>query len=115
MVFYGKNNCNTILYISSGIDTWSTKSNCKYLYEFSLKSAEKSNKNTPCTNRPVKCDICQPPLNIIWTCNLKAHYSSLHSHVEIPSYGIIEENEVISSLNKKQYKKAKRISNKISK
>ena len=72
--FCGKNNCNTILYISPGIDTWSTKSNCKYFYGFSLKWAEKSNKNTPFTNRPVKCDICEPPLNIIWTYNLKAQY-----------------------------------------
>ena len=53
--FCGKNGCNSILFISSGTDTWSVKSNCKFFYDFSLKAAAKSNKNTPCTNRPVKC------------------------------------------------------------
>jgi hypothetical protein len=96
--FCGKNGCNSILYISSGTDTWSVKSNCKYFYDFSLKAAAKSSKNTPCTNRPVKCEICPAPLNIVWTYDLRPHYTNLHSLVTVQNDGIISSVEINATL-----------------
>jgi len=78
------------LFISSGSDTWSVKSNCTYWYDFNLKALETSTSNSPSTNRPVKCLICPPPLNIFWSYNLKAHYEIKHSLLTVQENGIID-------------------------
>ena len=80
--------------------TYGLSSNCKYKYEFSLKSAEprkdnKIKKSAPCTNRPVLCAEC---LNLkstsyFWSYNLKTHYNIHHSNIQIPSIAIISEEE----------------------
>ena len=32
---------------------------CKYFYKFSLGPATKVSDVSPCTNRPVECDLCK--------------------------------------------------------
>ena len=56
-------------------------SNCKFHVNFNLKSAGKSTKSKPGTNRPVKCDRCQVT---VWSYNIDQHYLSCHPGVEAP-------------------------------
>ena len=107
--FCGKNGCNSILFISSGTDIWCVKPNCKYFYDFSLKAAAKSSKNTPCTKRPVKCEICPAPLNIVWTYDLRTHYTNLHSLVTVQNDGIISSDEINATLAFKKKDNTKRL------
>ena len=51
---------------------------CSYGYAFSLKSATKSSKRTPCTNRPTRCKICKC---VFWSYNILIHYALQHSHL----------------------------------
>ena len=54
------------------------ESNCTYMSKFSLKSAEKSTKTGPCTNRPVPCSVCKV---ITWSYSLPSHYICQHFYV----------------------------------
>ena len=65
-------------------------SNCKFAEKFSLKAAEKSTKNSPCTNRPVICGICKL---IVWSYNIKIHFERIHIGYEVPD--MISEEEII--------------------
>jgi len=40
------------------------QSDCKYFVKFSMKAVEKTSKYSPCSNRPVRCEICQ---HIYWS------------------------------------------------
>ena len=50
-------------------------SNCTAFKKFSLASAQKSTDNTPCTNRPVACQICKV---VYWSYALGKHYEQKH-------------------------------------
>lgn len=65
-------------------------SNCTFFTKFSLKSAEKSTKTSPCTNRPVKCEVCKL---VYWSYNIQIHYERNHIGHNIPS--MISEDEII--------------------
>ena len=60
--YCGKIGCSITLEPTSGRSAqkvYGPKSaDCDYFYSFSLKSAEKISALNPCTNRPVKCDLC---------------------------------------------------------
>ena len=47
-------------------------------YPFSLGSALKSSKRTPCTNRPIRCKICKC---VFWSYSILIHYAFQHSHL----------------------------------
>ncbi len=73
--FCGNIGCKIELQVTSGKGinkTLGLKSDCKFYVKFSLKSAEKCTKNSPCTNRPVKCSICD---QVYWSYNMKSHYT----------------------------------------
>ena len=57
-------------------------SNCKYFLRFSLRPAESSTKNKPCTNRPIECKICK---TVLWSYNIEPHYHVNHPLEDIPS------------------------------
>ena len=71
-------------------------SNCIYFQKFSLKAAEKSTTNSPCTNRPVECVICKL---IIWSYNIKIHYDRIHTGIQIPFMISDDEKKRIKALN----------------
>ena len=52
------------------------QSNCPDYRKFSLASARTSTQNTPCTNRPVECDICKV---VYWSYYLKKRYEENHA------------------------------------
>ena len=55
--------------------------NYRYTVKFSLKSAEKSTKSGPCTNRPIRSNICK---SIYWSYNLAQYSNERHSVHPIP-------------------------------
>ena len=60
--FCGLKDCSIELERGSGRGKTATMvpgSNCEYVSKFSLKSAEKSTKSGPCTNRPILCEHCK--------------------------------------------------------
>ena len=83
--FCGGDSCNISIIVSSGVGKNANKgvaSNCKYFNRFSLKPAETSTKNKPCTNRPVECDLCK---TVLWSYNIESHYHVNHFGEDIPS------------------------------
>ena len=68
--------------------TFIPTSNCKMYKKFSLKSAMTSTTNTPCTNRPVKCDCCSV---VYWSYALEKHYKEKHPESECTE--IVSEKE----------------------
>ena len=70
-------------------------SNCEYS-KFSLKSAEKSTKSGPCTNRPVLCDQCK---TVQWSYNLPFHFRSKNSDYPVPKR-IADEEEKSMGIKK---------------
>ena len=83
--FCGLEGCSIDLVRGSGRGKTATMipgSNCEYVCKFDLKSAEKSTKSGPCTNRPVVCSICS---TIHWSYNLPIHFCLKHSDHPIPA------------------------------
>ena len=64
---------------------------CKYRYNFSLKSAEKISAFNPCTNRPIKCEMCSL---VVWSYNMKSHYSMAHSNNDLPEKYLLKDDEI---------------------
>jgi len=56
---------------------------CKY---FNLKAAAKSTTFFPCTDHPVKCDLCQ---GIYWSYNLKIYHQQNHPSICFPDDKVI--------------------------
>ena len=61
-----------------------------------FSSAAKSTTFSPCTNHPVKCDLCQ---GIYWSYNLKIHYQQNHPSICFPDDKVIS-NKELSALKK---------------
>ena len=64
------------------------ESNCSMFQKFSLTSAQTSTANTPCTNRPVDCQICKV---VYWSYAMQKHYEQ--KHVDSPCPELIAEEE----------------------
>jgi hypothetical protein len=93
--FCGTGSCRTNLSISSGYGvnkTYRAVSKCTYFTKFNLKSISKTSKNSPCTNRPVKCDVSECT-EIIWSYAMKLHFEKMHPLVEFPTDFVISEQE----------------------
>ena len=91
--FCGLDGCSVDLVRGSGRGKNTTLvpgGNCEYLHKFSIKSAEKSTKSGPCTNRPVACEVCKV---IVWSYNLPEHYRKKHTNHPIPSQITAEERK----------------------
>ena len=91
--FCGLVGCTIDLVNGSGrgkTTTLTAGGNCRYRVKFSLKSAEKSTKSGPCTNRPISCKICK---SIYWSYNLAQHFKERHS--DYPTPKIVEDVEYI--------------------
>jgi hypothetical protein len=76
--FCGIVGCKISIVKTSGYGTsanYGPDSDCKYKIRFSLGAVAKGSKSAPCTNRPVKCAICQ---NIYWSYNLEQHFENSH-------------------------------------
>jgi hypothetical protein len=56
--------------------TYKAQSNCTHDYDFSIASCLKLSDNNPCSNRPVKCELCENA--VVWSYGLNLHYSLLH-------------------------------------
>ena len=56
-------------------------SNCKFDVKFSLKSAVTPGERTPCSNRPVLCELCK---TVYWNYGLYDHYAAVHTGETCP-------------------------------
>ena len=65
-------------------------SNCDYKVKFSLKSAEKFTKSSPCTNRPVICSLCKTK-TVNWSYNMYLHMKEKHGDYSPDEWKISEE------------------------
>ena len=77
--YCGGNDCNIELKKTSG-EFSKPFSNCKYHVNFSLKPAERSTRSKPCTNRPIKCELCDVTM---WSYNIEPHYLVSHPDMDI--------------------------------
>jgi hypothetical protein len=91
-VFKSQDTCGFCGIVGSKIDLTKTSgfgsrktlgpnSNCSYFYGFSLKAAVKMTERSPCTNRPVKCDLCE---KIYWSYNIQYHFD-MNSNPSFPT------------------------------
>ena len=76
--------CPVSLVKGSTAGTYKPKHQCKLVgaLSYSLGARQKSNANSPCTNRPVKCDTCT--YQTIWSYSLQRHYELKHPGVAVP-------------------------------
>ena len=72
---------------------------CTYGAKFNLKSACTSSKKTPCTNRPIRCSVCQC---VFWSYNILFHFSLNHSHLSYTDKCHPSDDE-ISNVKKSNY------------
>ena len=81
--FCGQIGCKIDLVTTSGYGTYKTigpHSNCLYFYPFKLGPAAKSTKRSPCTNRPIKCEVCN---QVYWSYNILFHYQAIHPNKDL--------------------------------
>ena len=50
-------------------------SNCPHFVKFSLKASQKLNAKNQCSNRPVKCQLCE---TVYWSYAMPEHYTDIH-------------------------------------
>jgi hypothetical protein len=67
--------CGLIGCSTSLVNSLCKGSNIKKPTSYDRKSAQKSNQYSPCTNCPVKCDVCD---GIYWSYNLECHFNENH-------------------------------------
>ena len=69
------------------------KSNCPNfpVKSFSIHTAKKSTKYSPCTNHPVRCEVCNKHF---WPYNMETHYKAEHLHLSIPERFILDDEEM---------------------
>ena len=53
--------------------------------------AEKISALNPCTNRPVKCDLCKL---VVWSYNIRIHYEQTHPNNDLPEIYLLKNDEV---------------------
>jgi hypothetical protein len=54
------------------------ESSCPNFFKFNYKAAEKSTNTSPCTNRPILCQLFSICKKHVWTYNLSLHYKEYH-------------------------------------
>ena len=96
-------NCNSpvSLRLTSGSQkngTYKAHSNCAYIKDFNIGSCIKLSANNPCSNRPVRCDLCVD--SFVWSYGLELHYSDKHQGITCPI--IVSDEEKQAVLAKKQ-------------
>ena len=70
---------HTIFLINTTHKTVIPGSNYSKRVKFSIKAAESAKGRNPCSNRPVKCELCKA---VYWSYAMERHYSdSHHDHV----------------------------------
>jgi len=93
--FCGKIGCSIALEVTSGRGANKTfgpvSRDCKYHYCFSLKSAEKVSAFNPCTNRPIKCELCSL---VVWSYNMRSHYTLNHPNNDYPEKYLLSDDEI---------------------
>ena len=72
--FCGKEGCSINLKKTSH-NTMIPESNCPMFTKFSLKPCESPKERNPCSNRPVKCEVCHV---VYWSYALQHHYLEQH-------------------------------------
>ena len=55
--------------------------NCQYYKKLSLKSAESAKERNPCSNRPVKCNVCE---ETYWSYAMAKHFEQSHIDIACP-------------------------------
>ncbi|KAI9443979.1 hypothetical protein H4582DRAFT_1807673, partial [Lactarius indigo] len=55
-----------------------SKSKCPNLVRFNYKNAAQSSEQSPCSNVPINCTLCQPGSPAVWTYSLHSHYRERH-------------------------------------
>ena len=70
------------------------RSGCDYFVKFSIVAAAKGSKKSPCTNRPVRCQICK---RTIWSYNMYHHIDKCHSDYSKDEWVIKEEEKIALS------------------
>ena len=68
------------------------QSTCSYFEKFSLKSAAKSTKTSPCTNRPIECATCK---RIFWSYNMHKYSESNHSDFDRQKWMVTDEEKCL--------------------
>ena len=89
--FCGLSGCYIGIEVGSGRGKTATRvvsSHCEYRKKFSLKSAEKCTKSSPCTNRPVTCPLCN---TVHWSYNMVFHMKERHSDYPSDVWKLIDE------------------------
>ena len=66
------------------------QSSCSYFEKFSIKSAAKLTKTSPCTNRPIECPTCK---RIFWSYNMYKHFQVNHSDFDREIWMVTEEEK----------------------
>lgn len=53
---------------------------------FSYKTAAESTERSPCTNRPICCELCGPGSPSIWMYNMEVHLRCVHPSIPLDAY-----------------------------
>lgn len=68
-----------------------TNSRCPNLYRIGLTAAQKSTKNSPCSNYPLECPLCPAPSDAVWRYNLLQHIRLCHPQANLAQYQYLHE------------------------
>ena len=60
---------------------------------FNIGSCIRLSANNPCTNRPVRCDLCVD--SFVWSYGLELHYSDKHQGITCPIIVSDEEKQAV--------------------
>ena len=93
--FCGLTSCDINIACGSGRGKTASEiptSTCEYYEKFSIKSAAKVSKTSPCTNRPVGCPLCKPK-RTLWSYNMYKHYEDNHSDYPRQNWIITDEEK----------------------
>ena len=66
-------------------------SGCEYFEKFSIVAAGKGSKRSPCTNRPVECQVCK---RVFWSYNMHQHFETSHSDHPKSSWAIKDAEKI---------------------
>ncbi len=59
---------------------------CPNLVRFSYKAASTFSEAGPCTNVPIKCDLCRDDAPTVWRYNMEAHFIKAHPNAPLESF-----------------------------
>ena len=62
-----------------------------------MGSAAKSSKFSPCTNRPIECNLCDKVY--VWSYNIDQHYSLIHPNIRPECFISEDEKNKVKSLS----------------